>query len=76
MPRSEAEALFISAVKKERFRYESMYSYYFSDSWMEFVLHFDQQSRLRRVYLQHRDLKQEEGIEILLPRQVWAKDGA
>jgi hypothetical protein len=66
MPRRKAEALFTSAVRKECFRNESLYSYYFHESWVEFVLHFDQDSRLRRVYIQHKDLFEEEGVELLL----------
>ncbi|MFT4553817.1 MAG: hypothetical protein ACI9S8_002459 [Chlamydiales bacterium] len=66
MPRRKAEALFTAAVKKERFRHESLYSYYFSDSWVEFVLHFDNDSRLRRLYIHHKDLCEEQGVELLL----------
>ena len=66
MPRRKAEALFAAAVRKERFRYESLYSFYFSESWVEFVLHFDNDSRLRRLYIQHKDLCEEGGVELLL----------
>lgn len=60
MPREEAEAHFSSAVKKERFRHQSLYSYCFKhtqkDCWVEFILDFDQHSRLRRMYLENKDL--------------------
>lgn len=76
MPRRKAEALFTTAVRKERFRHESLYSYYFRDSWMEFVLHFDNDSRLRRVYIQHKDLCEEEGVELLLQDNVPLRTGS
>lgn len=66
MPREEAEQAFSGALRKERFKQNSLFSYYFNGSWLEFVLLFDEQSRLRRIYLQHRQLKQDEGIEISL----------
>lgn len=69
MPRRSAEALFSLAVRKERFRNESLFSFYFQDSWVEFVLHFDEASRLRRVYVQHQDLDAEEGVELFLERR-------
>lgn len=73
MPREKAESYFFSAARKERFRHASLYSYYLSDSWVEFVLYFDRESRLRRIYLQHKDLLQEEGVEIALSQEVFAK---
>lgn len=66
MPRDIAEAAFQSAQRKERFKYNSLYSYYFSEGWMEFILQFDEESRLRRIYLQHKRIEHEEGIEIPL----------
>lgn len=68
MPREQAEAAFQSALRKERFQQNSLYSYYFSEGWMEFILLFDDQSRLRRIYLQHKKIAREEGIEIPLNR--------
>lgn len=65
MPRNQAEKLFDSAVRKERFRQHSLYSYYFDGAWMEFVLHFDNSERLRRLYVQHKDLDWD-GIELPL----------
>lgn len=68
MPRDEAEAAFKSAQRKERFGRTSLYSYYFHEGWLEFNLHFDEQSRLRRIYVQHKYLVCERGIEIVLNR--------
>lgn len=68
MPRAEAEAAFKSAQRKERFGRNSLYSYYFHEGWLEFSLYFDEQSRLRRIYLQHKHLACEQGIEISLNR--------
>ena len=65
MDREKAESFFSNAVKKERFNCESLFSYYFCGTWVEFVLYFDEHSRLRRLYVQHRDF-QEEGVEISL----------
>ncbi len=58
MPRKEAENVFRCALRKELFQQNSLFSYYFNGSWMEFVLQFDEESRLRRVYIRHKDLKQ------------------
>jgi hypothetical protein len=63
MPRDKAEALFMNAKKKERFKNESLYSFYFGHTWVEFVLQFDVESRLRRVYMHNKDLK-DDGLEI------------
>lgn len=66
MPREKAEASFSKALKKECFKQNSLFSYYFSEGWLEFDLFFDEQSRLRRIYLQHRNFIDEGGIEIQL----------
>lgn len=66
MPRDLAEEMFTNAVRKERFQQRSLYSYYFDGTWMEFVLHFDERNRLRRVYLQHRCIEEHQGIELCL----------
>jgi hypothetical protein len=58
MPRHEAECIFQTALRKERFKHDSLFSYYFNGGWMEFVLQFDEQSRLRRLYIKHKDMKQ------------------
>ncbi|MEI8124849.1 MAG: hypothetical protein WCG42_03765 [Parachlamydiaceae bacterium] len=66
MPRDLAEAAFEKAQRKEIFGRNSLFSYYFNEGWLEFSLHFDEQSRLRRVYLQHKNFVHEQGIEIRL----------
>lgn len=66
MPREAAEAVFQSALRKERFRMNSLFSYYFHEGWLEFILQFDAEGRLRRIYLQHKLIRSETGIEIPL----------
>lgn len=66
MLREKAEAAFDSAQRKEKFRRSSLFSYYFHEGWLEFYLHFDEHSRLRRMYLQHKNVAGEQGIEIPL----------
>ena len=65
MGREEAESSFGKARKKEKFSNSSLFSYYFNDSWLEFSLEFDETQALRRIYLQHKSLK--EPYEIPLP---------
>ncbi len=64
MPRDQAEDIFRLARRKERFPQNSLISYYFKGGWMEFVLQFDEQSRLRRLYIRHKDLKHKHEIPI------------
>ncbi len=66
MSREEAENAFFTAQRKERFVGNSLYSYYFNEGWIEFVLQFDDNARLRRLYLHHKSIKEDEGIEIPL----------
>lgn len=66
MPRNEAESAFKHATCIERFGSKTLVSYYFSEGWVGFVLQFDKQMQLRRVYLRHKDIKEEEGVEINL----------
>lgn len=68
MPREKAEEAFAGALRKEYFKHNSLFSYYFNEGWMEFVLFYDEHSRLRRIYLQHKHIVEEEGIEIPLSR--------
>lgn len=70
MPREQAEAVFRGALKKEKFVRNSLFSYYFNEGWLEFILQFDEQSRLRRIYVQHKQIKSETGIELTLCRQM------
>jgi hypothetical protein len=64
MPRHQAEDSFRLALRKEIFQQNSLFSYHFKDGWMEFVLQFDEQSRLRRLYIRHKHLKQKHEIPI------------
>lgn len=67
MSREQAEQIFRTAIRKERFSEQSLFSYYFNEGWMEFILQFDEKSRLRRLYIQHKDLSQK--VEISICRQ-------
>lgn len=64
MPREQAEEIFHLAKRKERFSHDSLFSYLFKGGWIEFFLQFDEQSRLRRLYVRHKDLKQKHEISI------------
>lgn len=64
MPREKAESMFQTALRKERFNQNSLFCYYFNGNWMEFMLQFDEQSRLRRLYIRHKALKQKYEIPI------------
>jgi hypothetical protein len=64
MPRDQAEEIFRLALRKEKFQQNSLFSYHFKRGWMEFILQFDEQSRLRRLYICHKDLKQKHEIGI------------
>lgn len=64
MPREQAEDIFRLALRKERFQQNSLFSYHFKGGWMEFILQFDEQSRLRRLYIRHKDLKHKHEIGI------------
>ena len=70
MSRRKAEEAFKGATRKEKFKQSSLFSYYFTEGWLEFILHFDEQSRLRRIYLKHIQIKGEDGVEITLDKQV------
>lgn len=64
MPRKEAESMFQSAIRKECFKLNSLFSYYFNGGWVEFMLQFDAESRLRRLYIRHKQLKHLHEIKI------------
>lgn len=72
MPREKAEEVFHRAQRQERFGRSSRYSYYFNEGWLEFMLHFDDESRLRRVYFQHKRLQTQQKVEIAVVRAVIA----
>ena len=67
MGREQAEQIFRTAIRKERFSEQSFFSYYFNEGWLEFILQFDEKSRLRRLYIQHKDLSPK--VEIAICRQ-------
>lgn len=67
MSRELAEVAFNSALRSDRFGQKSLFAYYFNEvGWMEFVLQFDEEGRLRRIYLQHRYIQDDIGLEISL----------
>jgi hypothetical protein len=71
MSREKAEQAFQGALRKEHFREKSLYSYYFNEKgWVEFILQFDDQSRLRRIYLQHKNIEHDQGLEISLSQAI------
>ena len=66
MSREKAEEAFGNALKKDRFPRNTLFAYYFQEGWLEFSLSFDEHSRLRRVYVQHKLIAKDSGIEINL----------
>lgn len=66
MPRDAAELVFHHATCKEVFRHKTLVSYYLPEGWIEFVLCYDNEERLRRVYLNHKEIENESGVEIPL----------
>lgn len=66
MPRKKAESMFCGAQRKEHFSRSTLISYYFSEGWMEFNLQFDAEARLRRIYIQHKQIESEQGYELPL----------
>lgn len=66
MAREQAEALFGKAVKTERFHQKTLVSFYFNKGWLEFMLQFDEDSRLRRIYFYHEATRRPRGVEIPL----------
>lgn len=66
MPRREAERAFTNATCVEQFGRKTLISYYFPEGWIEFLLEFDSEMLLRRLYLRHKDIEAEEGVEVLL----------
>lgn len=78
MGREDAEALFKSAVRKERFQRKTLFSYYFRSGWLEFVLEFDDLGRLRRLYMLHGGLplKDTSGVEIAIAQPSASKSSS
>ena len=63
--REDAELLFDASEKKERFRNQSVYYFYFAKAWLAISLHFDDEHCLRRLYLIHEHIF-EERLELKL----------
>lgn len=70
MPRKEAEKAFQNALRIDRYPQKTLFAYYFEEGWLEFGLLFDCDSRLRRVYVQHKQIQSHTGIEIRLKEAV------
>ena len=68
MSRQKAEEAFRYAQRREIFNNSSLFSFYFLEGWMEFIMEFDEKDKLRRLYLHHKNIPNERGIEI--PLQV------
>jgi len=66
MPREEAEVVFGSALKKERFKSSTLVSYYFNKGWLVLALYFDEGERLRRLNLQCPTSSSFEGFDLVL----------
>ena len=66
MSRQLAEEAFRFAQRREIFNNTSLFSFYFQEGWMEFVMEFDEKEKLRRLYLHHRHIPQDRGVEIFL----------
>lgn len=69
MSRTLAESTFDSALKKETFKSSSLFSYYFNKGWLVFALYFDEDSRLRRVYLQCPSCASMDGFDLVLDEE-------
>ena len=67
MQREKAELYFHKAITKDYFMDRSIFSYSFHNNFVEFVLEFDADSRLRRLYLRHDSILMQKGKELPLP---------
>lgn len=72
MSRRRAEQTFELALKKESFHSSSLFSYYFNKSWLVIALYFDEQDRLRRVYLQCPACEAFDGFDLTLEEERYA----
>lgn len=66
MPREHAEEAFDGAAKMERFLRSTLCSFYFTEGCLEFELQFDEENRLRRLYLHHKRIAHPNGHELVL----------
>lgn len=71
MTRRLAEQTFESALKKESFKSSTLFSYYFNKSWLVVALYFDEEERLRRIYLQCPACQEIDGFDIPLEEEVF-----
>lgn len=65
MQREKAEEVFCDAPCTERFSQSTLVTYYFKGGPLQFILKFKDE-QLRRVCLLHKDIPQNEGIELRL----------
>lgn len=63
MIREKAEEAFCNAPCQERFGQSTLFTYYFKGGPLQFVLKFKDE-KLRRVSVLHKDIPQDDGIEI------------
>ncbi|MCH9625371.1 MAG: hypothetical protein S4CHLAM123_05450 [Chlamydiales bacterium] len=73
MPRELAEAMFKSALRKETFKSSSLFSYYFNKGWLVITLHYDEEARLRRAYLQCPACTSIDGFDLPLDEEILAQ---
>ena len=66
MTRKRAENCFCGATRCEKFTLSTLCSYRFTEGWVEFELQFDEHDKLRRLYLIHKELRNQDRIEINL----------
>lgn len=72
MLRKTAEETFQSALKRETFKSCSLFSYYFNKSWLVLTLYYDEDNRLRRLYLQCPSCESSDGFDIPLEEEFSA----
>ena len=66
MEMEEVCMAFRKAYKKEMFSKNCLFSYYFNEGWIEFKVCFDDDNKLRRVYLHHKSIQSDRGLELPL----------
>ena len=66
MTREKAEEAFKGAQSKDRFIRSSLFSFYFAEGWLDFTLEYDEHALLRRVYVNHKNIKHDRGVELAL----------
>lgn len=66
MTRKQAERCFCKASRCEKFTTSSLYSFRFNEGWVEFELQFDEEDKLRRLFLIHKEIHDKDRLEIPL----------